>query len=185
MSQKTEKIFERAKVNLDEENHENALRLLNEVLNREPSHKKALRNKGLIKILKASFEEAEDFLLFAIEQQPQDDQLYQMLGTLYHNHEQPSKALEQFKKAVEINSANGIAHQGLGMIYAHIFGEHDQAITHFTNAIKENNNKADVFFNRACSYMITEEHSKAEEDFRKAGEMGHEKSREMIKKYFN
>ena len=185
MSQKTEKIFERAKVNLEEENHENALRLLNEVLNREPSHKKALRNKGLIKILKDSVEEAEEFLLFAIEQQPQDDQLYQMLGTLYHNHEQPIKALAQFKKAVEINSANTIAQQGLGMIYAHIFGEHEQAITHFTNAIEANSNKADVFFNRGCSYMITEEESKAEDDFRKADEMGHKKSGEMIKKYFS
>lgn len=184
MGQKTEKIFERAKVNLDEDNHENALRLFNEVLNREPTHKQALRNKGLIKILKSSAEEAEEFLLFAIDQQPEDDQLYQMLGTLYHNNEEPTKALKQFKKALELNDSNAIAHQGLGMIYAQVFGEHKQAIPHFDKAIEANSTKAEVFFNRACSHMLLDDRSKAEEDFRKAGEMGHAKSKEMLENYF-
>lgn len=93
MGQKTEKIFERAQTNLQKEKHENALRLLNEVLNREPSHKKALRSKGLIKILDEDFKEAEKFLLFAIEQQPEDDELHQMLGSLYHNNEDPKKSI--------------------------------------------------------------------------------------------
>ncbi len=185
MGQQTEKLFERAKVNLDEDNHENALRLFNEVLNREPSHKKALRSKGLIKVLNNSAEEAEEFLLFAIEQQPEDDHLYQMLGTLYHNNEEPTKALEQFKKAVELNDSNAIAHQGLGMIYAQIFGEHQQAITHFNKSIEGNSNKAEIFFNRGCSYMLMEERAKAKEDFRKASDLGHTKSREMLKKYFD
>lgn len=185
MGQKTEKIFERAKVNLDENNHENALRLFNQVLNREPTHKKALRNKGLIKVLRGSTEEAEEFLLFAIEQQPEDDQLYQMLGTLYHNNEKPAEALKQFKKAVELNSSNAIAHQGLGMIYAQIFGEHRQAITHFSKAIETNSHKANIFFNRGCSYMLLEERSKAKDDFRKASDMGHTKSREMLEHYFS
>src|SRR6056297_116848 len=157
MGQKTEKLFDRAQTNLQEENHENALRLFNEVLNREPSHKKALRSKALIKILDGRKKEAEKFLLFAIEQQPEDDQLYQMLGTLYHNNEKPKKALAQFKKAVDINNGNALALKGLGVLYAQAFGDAEEAVMHFSQAIEHSKPQADLFFNRGCSYMILEE----------------------------
>lgn len=185
MGQKTDKLFERAKVNLDEDNLENALRLFNEVLNREPSHKKALRNKGLIKVLYSPMEEAEEFLLFAIDQQPEDDQLYQLLGTLYHNNEKPQKAISQFKKAIEIDPANQIAQQGLGMIYAHVLGEHEHAITHFSKAIEAGESKAELFFNRGCSYMLLDKREQAEQDLREAAKRGHAKSKEMVGKYFS
>ena len=184
MGQKTDKIFERAKVNLEKKNHENALRLFNEVLNREPSHTKALRNKGLIKVLNGSFTDAEEYLLFAIDQQPEDDQLYQMLGTLYHNNEMPKKALAQFKKAVDINNGNALAQKGLGVLYAQALGDAEEAVMHFSQAIEHSKPQADLFFNRGCSYMILEEMSKAEQDLRRAADMGHQKSSEMVEKYF-
>lgn len=184
MSQKTDKIFKRAKVNMERENHENALRLLNEVLNREPSHKEALRNKALIKILKSDEKDTEEFLFFAIDQQPGDDQLYQMLGTFYHNNDKPKKALDQLKKAVDLNSSNAIAHQGLGMLYAQVFGKHEKAIAHFSKTLDLGKKNRDLYFSRGCSYMLLEQMEKAKQDLCKASEMGHEKAREMIEKYF-
>ena len=184
MGQKTEQIFERAKVNIEEKNHENALRLLNEVLNREPRHKKALRNKALIKLLNAPPEEVEEFLLFAIDQQPQDDQLYQMLGTFYQNNDHPKKALAQLKKAAEINDANKQVHQALGILYANIYGEHEKAVTHFSKMIELGSEKADVYFSRGCSYMVLEKMTKAEKDLQQAQKLGHAKAGKMITKYF-
>jgi tetratricopeptide (TPR) repeat protein len=184
MGQTTEKIYKRAKVNLEKQNHENALRLFNEVLNREPSHKKALRNKGLIKVLNSSFEEAEEYLLFAVDQQPNDDHLYQLLGTLYQNNDRPKEALAQLKKAVNINSANMLAQKGLGMLYAHVFGDAEQAANHFTKAITNGNADAELYFNRGCTYMILDDMKNAQQDLRKAAEMGHQKSQEMVDKYF-
>ncbi len=184
MGQKTEKIFQRAKSNFEDENHEHALRLFNEVLNREPGHKKALRSKGLIKVLNESSKEAEEFLLFAIDHRPEDDQLYQMLGTLYHNNDHPKKALAQFKKAIAINSANSVAQWGMGILYAHYFGDHEKAVNYFSEALKLNDEKNDLFFNRGCSYMILEEMTKAEEDLRKAANLGHSKAQEMLENYF-
>lgn len=184
MGQKTDKIFERAKVNLEEDDHENALRLLNEVLNREPSHKKALRNKALIKILEGNDKETEEFLLFAVEQQPKDDQLHQMLGTFYHNHDHPQKALDHFKEAIKINESNAVVHQALGILYAQVYGQHKKAVTHFSKAIEFDLNSDNMFFSRGCSYMLIDEMEKAEKDLRKAGEMGHTKAKEMIEKYF-
>lgn len=184
MGQKTEKLFERAKNNFRENDHENALRLFNEVLNREPSHLKALRNKGLLKILTAEKKEAEEFLLFAIKQQPEDDQLHQMLGTFYYNNDEPVKALAQLKKAVKLNPKNTVAHKGLGMLYAHSHGEHKAAIKHFSKAIGKDDAPAEVYFNRGCSYMILQNMEKAEDDLRKAVDLDHPQAKEMLKNYF-
>lgn len=184
MGQKTKSIFKRAKVNLEKGNDEKALRLFNEVLNREPSHKKALRNKGLIKLLNNG-KEAEEFLLFAIDQQPEDDKLYQMLGSFYHNREQPQKALAQFRKSIDINEDNVLSHIGLGMLYAHQLNEHDKAVDHFTKAIVLDADSADVFFNRGCSHMILQNMEKAKEDLQRAEERGNEKAEGLLKKYFS
>ena len=146
MGQKTEKIFERAKANFDENNHENALRLFND--------------------------------------QPEDDQLYQMLGSFYHNNESPQKALAQFKKSVEINDDNYISHKGLAIIYARFLNKHENAITHFGKAISLQENQPELFFNRGCSHMILQNMDAAEQDLRKAADLGDQKAKKMVKKYF-
>ncbi len=183
MGQKTKELFERAKNNFRENNHENALRLFNEILNREPKHLKALRNKALLKILTAEKKEAEEFLIFAIKQQPKDDQLHQILGTFYYNNDEPVKALTQLKKAVKLNPKNAVAHKGLGMLYAHSHGKHKTAIKHFSKAIVKDA-PADVYFNRGCSYMILQNMEKAEDDLRKAVDLDHPQAKEMLENYF-
>lgn len=184
MGKETDQLLHRAKANLEKEKHENALRLYNQVLNREPSHLHALRSKALIKISTAEPNEAEDFLRFAIEQQPADDQLHQMLGTFYLNNKSPQKALEELKQAIKLNESNNVAHHGLGILFAQVHGEHKTAITHFTKAIEIAGNSADAFFNRGCSYMILQDMEKAEDDLNKAVELGHKKAEEMVNKYF-
>jgi tetratricopeptide (TPR) repeat protein len=185
MGQKTDKIFERAKVNLNDDNHEQALRLFNEVLNREPSHKKALRNKALIKLLTGDEQEAEEFLLFAIDQRPKDDQLYQMLGSFYHNNDVPQKALAQFKKSININSGNCLSHKGLAMLYAKFYNDHENAVSHFTKAIDLNDQETELFFNRGCSYMILQDMKAAEKDLKHAADLSHDKASQMVEKYFS
>lgn len=184
MGQKTEKIFERAQLNLEEENHENALRLFNEVLNREPNHQKALRSKAMIKIMTADTEEAEDFLHFAIEQLPEDDQLHQMLGTLYHNNDDPNKAKKHFTKAIKINDSNALAYQGLGMLSANYFGDHEQAITFYTKAIALEEQPTELYFFRGCSHLILQHKQEAQSDLQEASKRGHDKAKEMLEKYF-
>lgn len=184
MGKKTEKLLYRAKANLDKEDHENALRLYNQVLNREPSHLQALQSKALIKISTGKTKEAEEFLKFAIKQQPDDDQLHQMLGTLYLNSKSPQKALEELNHAIQLNPTNNVAHHGLGILYAQVHGQHKKAIAHFTKAIDISDSSADTYFNRGCSYMILGQTQKAENDLRKAVKLGHTKAEEMVDEYF-
>ncbi|NGP87976.1 tetratricopeptide repeat protein [Fodinibius halophilus] len=185
MGQKTDKIFERAKVNLHEGNDKKALRLVNQVLNREPAHSKALRYKALIKMSADDFAEAEEFLLFAIDQKPEDDQLYQMLGSFYQNNAEPEMALAQFKKSIDLNPQNYLAHKGLGMLYANALDEHENAITYYTKAIHINDQEADLYFNRGCSNMIIQEMEQAKKDLKRAAEEGHEKAQGMLDQYFS
>ncbi|HEX6983603.1 MAG TPA: tetratricopeptide repeat protein [Balneolaceae bacterium] len=184
MGQKTERIFDRAIANLEEDNHENALRLFNEILNREPRHLEALRSKALIKISSGKTDEAEDFLLFAIEQQPQDSQLHQMLGTLYLNSGSPEKAFAPLKRAAEINPFNDTAHYGLGLLYGQFQGDHQKAASHFTKAIEISEASAEAYFSRACSFMILQKMEEAERDFQQADKLNHPEAKEMIKEYF-
>ncbi|WP_138429768.1 tetratricopeptide repeat protein [Fodinibius saliphilus] len=185
MGQKTDKILERAKVNFKKGNNENALRLFNQVLNREPTHTEALRNKGLLKMMEGNYKEAEEFLLFAIDQQPKDDQLYQMLGSFYQNNNEPDKALAQFEKSIDLNAQNHLAHKRLGMLFANALNDHDNAVAHFNKAIEINNKETDLYFNRGCSNMILQDMTKAKEDFRKAADLGHSKALDMLDQYFS
>lgn len=184
MGKKTDQLLYRAKANLEQEEHENALRLYNQVLNREPSHLQALQSKALIKISTGKPQEAEEFLKFAIKQQPDDDQLHQMLGTFYLNNKSPQKALDELKRALKLNPSNDVAHHGLGLLFSQVHGQHKKAVAHFTKAIEISQSSADTYFNRGCSYMILKQMEKAEQDLRKAVELGHSKAKEMVEEYF-
>lgn len=183
MGQKTEQILKRAKSFQDKGNNEQALRLFNQVLNREPGNRKALRNKALLKLINKD-PDAEEFLLFAIDQQPGDDQLYQMLGSYYQQQEQAEKALAQFKKAIEINNDNILAHIGLGMVYSRFLNEHKRAVRHFSRAISLGNDSAEVYFSRGCSNMVLQNMKVAEEDLRLAADRGSDQAEELIDRYF-
>ena len=110
MGQKTDQIFERGQSFLEKGNYEQALRLFNEVLNREPQYKEALKNKVLIKISEASKDEATKSLNFALDQLPQDDELQQIAGTFFINHQEFDKGLAHLRRSVQLTNKNALAH---------------------------------------------------------------------------
>lgn len=180
---KTEQLFQQARDHLDEGDTENAYRLFNQVLNREPSHPEALKYKAIIKAKRENTDEAKAFLRFAIEQN-EDDDLYQMLGSLYLKEGKIDKAISIFQKAVELNENNARAQYELGLIYAHHKDDHRKAVKHLTSAIENNPDNADAFFNRGCSYMILQQMNKAEKDFHEAQKLGYGEAEEMLDTYF-
>lgn len=184
MGRKTEKICDRAEKYLDNGNREQALRLFNQVLNREPSHARALQNKALIKIKEDNATDIKKFLLFAVEQQPEDDILRQILGNFYHQQDEYEKALKQLKKAIALNNDNASAHTSIGIISAQHLDDHEKAITHFSKSIALTKDNAATYFNRGCSYLILNQFEQAEKDLRKADEMGYDKAQQMVSQYF-
>jgi len=68
-------------------------------------------------IKREDFSEAIDYLKNAIANTPNDPQLYDVLGTLYENSNEPEKAIQNLQKALEIDPTHASALKHLGMVY--------------------------------------------------------------------
>ena len=185
MGQKTDKIFERGKLFMEKGNHEQALRLFNQVLNREPKYREALKNKVLIKIAEESSGEVKDCIESALEKLPEDDELQQIAGSFYINDNKIEKGQEHLSRAIELNEGNALAHYGLGMILANRYSDHEQAIRHFSKAIDQNPDFAEAFFSRGCSYLMQDNMAEARLDLVAARELNHPKAAELLQTYFD
>lgn len=184
MGQRTERIYNRGESFLRKKNYEQALRLFNQVLNREPGHKKALKNKVIIKIDQDKNQEAEEFLEFALKQVPDDSELQQIAGSYYMSLNKADTAEKHFKKSIVLDDKNALAHYGLGLIAANQHSDHEESIRCFSHAIQLENNFANAHFNRGCSYMLQDQMVKAREDFLKAKELEHPEADHFLQQYF-
>ena len=68
-------------------------------------------------IKREDFSEAIDLLNNAIASTPNDPQLYDVLGTLYENSNEPEKAIQSLQKALEIDPTYASALKHMGMVY--------------------------------------------------------------------
>lgn len=184
MMSKTKQLLEQAKGHLNRKDFDNSLRLFNQVLNREPANREALRYKATIILKTEDKEKAIKFLHSAVERCT-DDELYQMLGTLYLKQEQSTEGLPYLLRSIEINKDNTEAHHSLGILYAYHHEDHKNAVKHFTKAINITSDNADAYFNRGCSHMILHNMKEAKQDLLKAKNKGHGKAEEMLTKYFS
>lgn len=185
MGHTTDQIFERGQLFLEKGNYEQALRLFNQVLNREPKYKEALKNKVLIKIAEAPREEAKENLQFALKQLPEDDELHEIAGSFHINHKNFNTGIKHLKRSVQLNGNNTLAHYGLGIVSANHHSDHTQAIEHFSKAIEQNAEFAEAFFNRGCSHLMEDHVDKARQDLNTAKELGHPDAEDILDKYFD
>lgn len=183
MGQKTDQIFERGQLFLEKGNYEQALRLFNQVLNREPKYKEALKNKVLIKIAEAPREEAKESLQFALNKFPEDDELHDIAGSFHINYKDFNTGVKHLKRSVQLNENNELAHYGLGIVSANHHSDHAQAIKHFSKAIEQNPEFAEAFFNRGCSHLMEDHVDKARQDLNTAKKLGHPDAEDILDKY--
>lgn len=180
---KTERLLEQAVGHLKGKDFDNALRLFNQVLNREPGNREALKQKALIIMQTGELKEVLNFLHSAVER-CRDDELYEMLGTVYLKENEPEEALPYLLRSIEINEGNAEAHYSLGFLYSHHRNDHTNAVNHFTQSVENKPDYSDAWFNRGCSYMILHRMKEAKKDLKKAKEQGHDKAGEMLEEYF-
>lgn len=185
MGQKTDQLLERGQSFLEKGNYEQALRLFNQVLNREPKNRDALKNKVLINISRAPAEEAKKSLEFALEQLPEDDELHEIAGAYHINNDEINTGVKHLKRSVQLNENNALAHYGLGIISANQYSDHKKAIEHFTKAIEQNPDFSEAFFNRGCSYLMMDEMKEAQKDLNSAKKLGHADAGDILAQYFS
>jgi len=101
-------------------------------------------------------------------------------GIAYANKGMLDEAIAEFKKAIQINPNDAMAHNNLGNAYANK-GMLDQAIAECKKAIQINPNYATAHMNLAVAYYYKEEYSLAIKHCDRAIELGYEVHPELLK----
>jgi len=102
MSADIEELFlEGARV-LTLKQFDKALEIFNKVLEKDPTHIKALEGRATIYIQKGEIELAESDLKKAVNIEPENARIYYRLGQIYYRKKDLDKALEFFTKAIDL-----------------------------------------------------------------------------------
>ena len=81
------------------------------------------------------------------------------------------KAIEDFKKALELDADNSIILYNLGSLYASV-NDYAQAIPYYNRAIQKNASFAEAYYNRGLTRIFDNDKEGGLSDLSKAGELG-------------
>lgn len=107
------------------------------------------------KIQNKQFDEAQAMLEKYIADDPDNGQLYYVLGVLYENKEDKATALQQYKKAVELDPNNAQAYLQLGRMTYVLAGQKDEEANTLSTAEynKAREEVIDPILREAASYL--------------------------------
>jgi len=86
------------------------------------------------------------------------------LGLLYHKNNKLHKALEEYKKALDLDPLNARVHNNLGMVYKEL-GRLPEAINQYQKAIAVNSGYEKAHHNLAVTYYLHRDYEKAIQEF--------------------
>jgi protein O-mannosyl-transferase len=92
------------------------------------------------------------------------------------------EAIEDFNQAIQIENENPEYFSNRGIAYYYL-QDFPAAIDDFDKAIAMDPQNSDAYFNRAMVYLITNNQEKACIDLKKASQLGHNKSKDLIPDY--
>jgi predicted TPR repeat methyltransferase len=123
--------------------------------------------KGLSKQKEMNYEAAEDFYKRALRYNPLHLDANYLLGTLYAERKDFTKALKYLRQAFEINPRSHLILNNLGNIYQ-MSGQYDKAIMSYQQALKIHPNMPEVLNNLGNIYKRRDQFSEAENYYRRA-----------------
>ncbi|HEY6120000.1 MAG TPA: tetratricopeptide repeat protein [Pyrinomonadaceae bacterium] len=142
-----------------------AERLVNEILDKNPNHIEAHILKGSIRFAQNKRDEALQELNKAIELDPKRVESYLGLARYYVVMQDQTKALETFKRAIDINSASPVAHTEYGKFLVQL-GKKDEAEGEFKKAVEVDPKDKGARFVLASFYLVNKQFDKAEEAYK-------------------
>ena len=96
--------------------------------------------------------------------------IYNNRGAAYYNLGQPTKAISDLTKAIELNPKLAEAYSNRGLVYDNL-GQYTQAISDYTKAIELNPKYAEAYSSRGLTYYNLGKHTQAISDCTKAIEL--------------
>lgn len=105
-----------------------------------------------------------------VAQYPTNKRAYVSLGALYHNRHEFNKALQAYKKALELDPRCTLVYNDLGNLY-HVSGEYDKAFQAYEKALQINPNDARAYNGLGLLYHALKKYDNASGAFQKAVEL--------------
>ena len=92
---------------------------------------------------------------------------YHNLGNVYADIEKYDLAIQNYSKAIELDSDDAITYYGLGSVYAEI-GDYGLAIQNYSKAIDLDPDDPDFYFKRGIAWLCLSEWENAKSDLTNA-----------------
>ncbi|HOW75814.1 MAG TPA: tetratricopeptide repeat protein [Candidatus Competibacteraceae bacterium] len=107
----------------------------------------------------------------AIKSEPNNADLYNIRGNNYLMSKNYDKAIQDFTKAIQINTYYKEPYNGLGIAYRNM-NQFDKAIQNYSKAISLDPNYFEAYNNRGVAYMFLKDYEGMCSDFKKACSLG-------------
>jgi tetratricopeptide (TPR) repeat protein len=126
-----------------------------------------LFRKGLKELWQENWSSALAYFQKAKEKNPQDADIWVLIGYCYDKLGRYQDAIESCKQAIRIKPDHAITHYNLGVVYSDL-GRNKEAIESYKQAVKLNPNYAMAHYNLGNAYDKLDRHYEAIEAFKQA-----------------
>ena len=160
-------LINRAKLEIDNKNYDNAIENCNRALDLDEIFIEAYYHIGLAYYYKKKYDAAIKNFQKAVRYNEKDVHSWNSMGLVYEAKEDYDNALISFKKAVDIDSGFADGWYNLGNVYK-LRKEYDNAITHYGKATDINPDHAKAWFFMGSAYFDKKDYNNAIQYLEKA-----------------
>ncbi|MGA2895775.1 MAG: tetratricopeptide repeat protein, partial [Xanthobacteraceae bacterium] len=146
---------------------EDAHRILQQVLRKQPKHVAALNVLGIVLTQRGQFAEAESYLRRALQEYPNSDPTLYNYGVVLKALKRPAEALERFTQALAINQAAPETWNNRGTVWSDL-QRYDEAIADFEKALTLNPLYAEASCNKGKSLTFLRRWNEASSAYERA-----------------
>lgn len=146
--------------------HDDAVKLLKMVIQRQPNLTAAWEVMGIVQFEKGEYAKAREYFGKTLAIDPNRWQVYNYQGQIYDVQKEHILAARAFGKAIALQPRLGFLHNNLGVSNA-MAGRHRRAVKAFRQAIRLKYTSAKVFNNLGTSLAALGRYAEAFEAFKK------------------
>jgi Flp pilus assembly protein TadD len=146
--------------------HDDALKLLEAVIHRQPDSAAAWEVMGIVKFERGEYAKAREYFGKTLALDSDQWQVYNYQGQIHDINKEHTLAVRDFGRAIALQPRQGSLYNNLGVSYA-LAGQHRLAVNSFRQAIRLQCASAKVFNNLGTSLAALGRYAEAFQAFKK------------------